>query len=82
MESIEDEYHSVTAKKITLVRCLFAPMDVGGGRIPGGVGIIEDITERKIAEEALKKSEQRYLGTEHNRRPHAALQFQAFLRSA
>jgi PAS domain S-box-containing protein len=50
----EGVYSSVTAKKSTPVRCLFAPMNVGGGDIPGGVGIIEDITERKQAEEAVK----------------------------
>jgi diguanylate cyclase (GGDEF)-like protein/PAS domain S-box-containing protein len=63
----EDDYSSVTARKITLVRCLFAPMNVGDGYIPGGVGIIEDITEHKKAEsqrvaalDALRKSEDKY----------------------
>jgi len=53
----EGDYSSVTAKKITPIRCLFAPMDLGGGRISGGVGIIEDITERKRMDEALRERE-------------------------
>jgi PAS domain S-box-containing protein len=47
----EDVYHSVTGKKITPARALFAPINIGDGRILGGMGIIEDITERKRAEE-------------------------------
>jgi PAS domain S-box-containing protein/putative nucleotidyltransferase with HDIG domain len=62
----EGEYSSVTAKKITPVRCLYAPMDDGGGRIPGGVGIIEDITEQKRAEEAQQKGEERYRSVVEN----------------
>ncbi|MEI7649860.1 MAG: PAS domain S-box protein, partial [Methanomicrobiales archaeon] len=34
----EGVYSSVTAKKITPVRGLFAPMNFGEGRIPGGMG--------------------------------------------
>jgi PAS domain S-box-containing protein len=47
----EGDYSSTTAKKITPVRCIFTPMDVEGGRVSGGVGIIEDITERRKKEE-------------------------------
>jgi two-component system, cell cycle sensor histidine kinase and response regulator CckA len=47
----EDVYRSVTGNKTTPVRALFAPINIGDRRILGGVGIIEDITERKRAEE-------------------------------
>jgi len=53
--SYEGIYHSVTADKQTPVRCLFASMNVGSGGIHMGVGIIEDITERKLAEEEIHK---------------------------
>lgn len=49
----EDYYHSVTAEKITPVRAIFAPIrspDNNYGKIDGGIGIVEDITERKEAE--------------------------------
>ncbi len=51
-------YNSVTANKSTPVRAIFTPMNVGDG-IYGGVGIIEDITERKQTEEVLHKSNQK-----------------------
>jgi PAS domain S-box-containing protein len=54
----EGVYHSVTANKSTLVRAIFTPMNIGYG-INGGVGIIEDITEQKQAEEVLHKSNQK-----------------------
>jgi len=53
--SYEGIYHSITADKQTPVRCLFASMNVGSGGIHMGVGIIEDITERKLAEEEIHK---------------------------
>jgi len=52
----EGDYSSVTAKKITPVRCLFAPMDSGRRQISGGVGIIEDITDRKNSMDQLRKA--------------------------
>ena len=52
----EDFYHSVTARKITPARALFEPMIAENGRILGGVGIIEDITERKQSEEQLQQT--------------------------
>ena len=55
----EDVYHSVTARKMTPVRALFAPINIGDGRIIGGVGIIEDITERKREEEEKRMVEGR-----------------------
>lgn len=48
----EDIYHSMSSSKITPVRVLFAPMVIGGG-----VGIIEDVTERKLMEEELRKTQ-------------------------
>ena len=49
----EDDYHSVTANKVTPTRILFAPVTSENGKAIGGVGIVEDITERKNAEEEL-----------------------------
>lgn len=50
----EGIYRSVTADKSTPVRVLFTPMNTGDGNYRGGVGIIEDITERKIAQDQIK----------------------------
>ncbi|MCX6269119.1 MAG: ATP-binding protein [Bacteroidetes bacterium] len=55
----EDAYQSVTAKKTTPGRALFAPINVGSGKFRGGVGIIEDITERRQAEVMLFQSRER-----------------------
>jgi PAS domain S-box-containing protein len=57
--SYEDIYHSVTAQKNTPVRAIFTPIEIRDGYINGGVGIIEDITERKNAEEILQQSNQK-----------------------
>jgi diguanylate cyclase (GGDEF)-like protein/PAS domain S-box-containing protein len=54
--SYEGIYSSITAKKNTPVRCLFTPMNIGRDGITGGVGIIEDITERKRLELELAQA--------------------------
>jgi PAS domain S-box-containing protein len=53
----EGNYHSVTAEKITPLRVIFAPLNIGNGDVPGGMGIIEDVTGRKKAEEELLKAD-------------------------
>ncbi len=54
----EHEYHSVTAPKITPVRGLFTPITAKDGKIRGGVGIIEDYTDRFKADEEIKNREE------------------------
>ncbi len=46
----EDLFHSIDGEKVSPVRALFTPIHVGNRQIKGGVGIIEDITERKRAD--------------------------------
>jgi PAS domain S-box-containing protein len=57
----EDYYKSVTANKITPVRIIFKGIRNSDGEITGGMGLVEDITERKKAEGALKRSEEALL---------------------
>jgi diguanylate cyclase (GGDEF)-like protein/PAS domain S-box-containing protein len=49
----DDDYHSVTADKVTPVHILFAPIASEKGEVVSGVGIIEDISESRKAENAL-----------------------------
>jgi PAS domain S-box-containing protein len=56
----DGKYRSFTASKVTPVHALFAAIAPEKGKVIGGVGIIEDITVREKAEEALKESEEKY----------------------
>ena len=56
----EDYYHSTTANKTTPVQVLFAPIYTNQ-KLVGGVGIIQDITDRKKNEQALKEQNEEYL---------------------
>jgi hypothetical protein len=51
----EGEYKSTTGEKITPIRACYSPNLSEDGSVLGGIGIIEDITERKKAEMAMKE---------------------------
>ena len=53
----ESIYHSTTADKETPVRAMFAPIRGKDAQIHGGVGIIEDFTERLKAEQLIRYRE-------------------------
>lgn len=56
----EDWYTSVTGKKTTFVRVVFKCIYDDQKNVISGIGLIEDITERKKAELALSDSEEKY----------------------
>jgi PAS domain S-box-containing protein len=57
----EDEYISVTGEKRVWLKLLYAPISNAKGSITGGLGIFEDITERKRMEEERLEMERKLL---------------------
>ncbi len=60
MALFEGEYSSVTAIKKTFVRLIFNPLFSNKGTVKGGIGIIDDVSKQKQAEDALKASEEKF----------------------
>ncbi len=54
LAAYEGDYRSVTADKTTPVRVKFAPLQLEKKGVVAGIGIVEDITEQKRAEETLR----------------------------
>lgn len=55
----EGEYRSVISGKVTSIKADYSPNISHDGSLLGGIGIFEDITERKKAEDGLKLDESR-----------------------
>ncbi|MFZ5940309.1 MAG: PAS domain S-box protein [Bacteroidota bacterium] len=56
----EGDYTSVTGNKTTPVRVMFNAVFNENGEVDGGIGIVEDISERREAESALQQSELKF----------------------
>lgn len=56
----EGNYRSVTGDRVTPLRVLYSRVTSDDGKLLGTVGIWEDITDRQLAEDALRESEERY----------------------
>jgi PAS domain S-box-containing protein len=55
----EGKYHSTTSEKVTPIKADYSPYISEDGELLGGVGIVEDISDRMKAEEALHLDESR-----------------------
>ncbi|GLH69479.1 hypothetical protein GETHPA_10120 [Geothrix rubra] len=55
----EGEYVSVTGRRRSVARLITYPLTGDDGRPLGGIGIVEDVTERRRVETALRESEAR-----------------------
>ncbi len=56
----EGDYRSVSGNRLTTLRAIYNRINSEDGKFLGAVGLFEDITEQKEAEQALRESEQRY----------------------
>ncbi len=60
MATREGAYMSVTASRSCVGKAVFAPVTDTKGQVTGGIGIVEDITDRYETERALRESEASY----------------------
>ena len=60
LEHYEGNYTSILSGKTTPLRAVYKRITSQDGKFLGAVGLFEDITERKLSEEALRESEERF----------------------
>ncbi|MGC8659836.1 MAG: PAS domain S-box protein, partial [Desulfomonilaceae bacterium] len=58
----EGEYLPVVGNKVAWLNMQYAPLIRSDGSVVGGIGILQDFTDRKKSQEALLESEQRFRG--------------------